>query len=148
MESAGMSNERERQSTIFLVEADDETRPLLKSNLQRYGHRVIVALDEEDALDRARDGIHADLILVDVISMSPEEALNIGRQLREYTKRNGHTPLVVMAEKYGADVEGTNVNVGGNDWITYLEEPGQLKNLLASLLHELSNQDTGETRGL
>ncbi len=143
-----MSNEPEQQPIIFLVEADDETRPLLKSNLQRYGHHVIVALDEEDALERARGGIHADLILVDVISMSPEEALNIGRQLRNYTKHNGHTPLVVMAEKYGADVEGTNVNVGGNDWITYLEEPGQLKNLLASLLRELSNQDTGETRRL
>jgi PleD family two-component response regulator len=74
------------------------------------------------------------LILVDVVRISPEDALSIGRRIRDRAKRNGHTPLVVMAEKYGTDVEGTDVNVGGNDWITYLEDPGQLKNLLARLV--------------
>jgi hypothetical protein len=39
-----------------------------------------------------------------------------------------------MAEKYNKDVEGTDVNVEGNDWIHYLgEEPKQLQNLLACL---------------
>jgi hypothetical protein len=39
-----------------------------------------------------------------------------------------------MAEKYGKDVEGTDENVGGNDWIFYLgEELGQLRNLLNRL---------------
>jgi DNA-binding response OmpR family regulator len=132
-----MSKELENQPTIFLVEPDDETRPVLKSNLQRYGYRVIVALDEEDAMDRANStGIQADLILVDVVRISPEDALGLGRRIRNGAKRNGHTPLVVMAEKYGADVEGTDVNVGGNDWITYLEDPGQLKNLLARLVRQ------------
>ena len=130
-----MSNEVENQPTIFLVEPDDETRPVLKDNLQRYGYRVIIALDEEDAMDRADGGgIHADLILVDVVRISSEDALGVGRRIRDYTKHDGETPLVVMAEKYGADVEGTDVNVGGNDWITYLEDPSQLKNLLARLV--------------
>jgi hypothetical protein len=39
-----------------------------------------------------------------------------------------------MAEKYGADLEGTDVNVESNDWITYLEDHDQLKNLLARLI--------------
>ena len=130
-----MSKGRENQPTIFLVEPDDETRPILKSNLQRYGYRVIIALDEEDAMDRANGtGIQADLILVDVVRISPEDALGVGRRIRNRAKRNGRTPLVVMAEKFGADVEGTDVNVGGNDWITYLEDHGQLKNLLARLV--------------
>ena len=39
-----------------------------------------------------------------------------------------------MAEKYGKDLEGTDENVGGNDWIFYLgEEPDQLHNLLHRL---------------
>jgi hypothetical protein len=38
-----------------------------------------------------------------------------------------------MAEQYGADAEGTDANVGGNDWITYLADHEQLKNLLARL---------------
>ena len=116
------------------MEEDDDTRPILKRNLQRYGYRVSIALDEEDAVDRANgDGLQADLILVDTVGVSLEDALCMGRRIREHAKRNGHTPLVVMAEKYGTDVEGTDVNVCGNDWITYLEDHGQLESLLARL---------------
>jgi CheY-like chemotaxis protein len=140
-----MNDKPEQQLTVFVVEADDDTRPVLRSNLQRYGYRVVVALDEDDALDRVTGGLEADLILVDVVRMSLENALEIGRRIRTHAKRNGHTPLVVMAEKYGADVEGTDVNISGNDWITYLEDPGQLKNLLATLTHKLPTWDARET---
>ena len=144
-----MSKELANQPIIFLVEPDDETRPVLKSNLRRYGYRVVIALDEEDALERMNGGgIQADLILVDVVRISLEDALGIGRRLRRHAKHNGHTPLVVMAEKYGADVEGTDVNVGENDWITYLEDPYQLKNLLARLIVKLSIQDAVQTHDL
>jgi hypothetical protein len=47
-----------------------------------------------------------------------------------------------MAEKYGKDLEGTDVNVSGNDWITYPEDHDQLRNLLARLLNQPANQDT------
>jgi hypothetical protein len=39
-----------------------------------------------------------------------------------------------MAEKYGPDLEGTDVNVSENDWITYPEDAEQLERLLARLL--------------
>ena len=123
------------KQTIFLIEEDDETRPLLKQNLQRDGYRVIVALDEEDALERVGDGhVPADLVLVNLVGKSSEEALEVGQRVREHARYDGHTPLVVMAEKYGKDLEGTDVCVSGNDWITYLEEPNQLENLLHHLL--------------
>ena len=126
--------------TIFLVEEDDETRPILRGNLQRYGYRVIVALDEEDALERVDGGhVQAGLVLVNLVGKSPEEALHVGRQIREHAKYDGHTPLVVLAEKYGKDLEGTNVNVGGNDWIAYLEDAEQLQNLLARLLSNIKS---------
>lgn len=128
-----MTEELKDQRTIFLLEPDDDTRAALRSNLQRYGYRIIIALDEEDALERVSGGLRADLILVDTVGVSLEEALGTGRRIRTHAERNGHTPLVVMAEKYGADVEGTNVRVGENDWVTYLEDPDQLKNLLARL---------------
>ncbi len=75
-----------------------------------------------------------DLVLIDLVGKPVDEVLGIGRRIREHARYDSETPLVVMAEKYGADVEGTDVNVGGNDWITYLEDPGQLKNLLARLV--------------
>jgi DNA-binding response OmpR family regulator len=129
-----MRSENGDQPWIFFVEEDDDTRPLLKKNLTRYGYRVSVALDEEDALQRLRGGgLTADLILIDLVGKSTDEVLRVGRGLREEAGYDEHTPLVVMAEKFGADVEGTDVNVGDNDWITYLEDPDQLKNLLARL---------------
>lgn len=126
---------QENRRTIFLIEEDDDTRPILRQNLQNDGYRVLLAIDEEDALDRVDgNGARADLVLINLIGKSSEEALNIGRRIRAHAKYDGHTPLVVMADKYGAELEGTDVNAGSNDWITYLEDHDQLKNLLARLL--------------
>jgi DNA-binding response OmpR family regulator len=123
------------QATIFFLEPDDDTRRLLKQGLRANGYKVLVAEDVEDALDRAEDGLaRADLILLGPVGESTEDALEIGRRIRGHARHNGDTPLVVMAEKYGKDVEGTDVNVGGNDWVFYLgEEPDQLRNTLARL---------------
>ena len=132
-----MSTQRENQRTIFLLEEDDETRPLLKHNLKNYGYRVLLAVDEEDALERMSGGhVQADLILVNLVGKSPEEALETGRRVREHAKDDGHTPLIAMAEKYGPDLEGTDVNVGGNDWITYPEDADQLRNLIERLIEK------------
>jgi DNA-binding response OmpR family regulator len=130
-----MSKGDGRQATIFLVEEDDETRPLLKENLQRDGYRVLLAVDEEDALERVGGGhVHADLVLVNLVGKTTDQSLTVGRGIRAHAEFDGATPLVVMVEKYGADVEGTDVNVADNDWLTYLEEPYQLRDLLARLL--------------
>jgi DNA-binding response OmpR family regulator len=130
-----MGDENRERPCIFLVEEDDEMRPVLKQNLTRYGYRMSLALDEADALERVGGGhLKADLVLINLVGKSVEEVLVIGRGIRTHAKYDGHTPLVVLAEKYGADVEGTDVNVSGNDWVTYLEDHNQLKNLLARLL--------------
>lgn len=130
-----MSNELGSRPTIFLVEEDDDARPVLRQNLANYGYRVMLTVDEENALERVGDGgvTRADLFLVNLVGRMPEEVLRIGRRIREHGKYDGNTPLVVMAEKYGADLEGTDARVGDNDWVTYLGEPDQLKNLLRRL---------------
>jgi DNA-binding response OmpR family regulator len=133
-----MSNEQGSRAIIFLVEEDDDTRPILRRNLHSYGYRVLLALDEEDALERIVGIARADLLLLNLVGKTPAEVLLVGRRLREHAKYDGQTPLVVMAEKYGADVEGTDVNVGDNDWVTYLEEPGQLRNLLHRLTSKVA----------
>jgi DNA-binding response OmpR family regulator len=121
------------KGTIFFIEPDDDTRRLLKQGLRASGYQVLVAEDVEEALDSAEYGLaRADLILLGPLGNSTEDALDIGRRIRGHAKHNGDTPVVVMAEKYGKDVEGTDVNAGGNDWIFYLgEDPDQLRNMLA-----------------
>ena len=133
-------NEGQNRRTILLVEEDDETRRVLKANLQTDGYRVLLALDEEDAFDRVSGGgAQADLVLINLVGKAPEAVLAVGRRIRAHAKYDGHTPLVVLAEKYGKDLEGTDVNVSGNDWITYPEDHDQLRNLLARLLNQPTN---------
>lgn len=126
------------KAIIFLVEEDDDTRPILKRNLEREGYRVLLALDEADAQTRVGGGrLTANLVLVNLVGVQPDEALQAGRRIRQDAELD--VPLVVMAEKYGADLEGTDVNAGDDDWITYLEDHDQLRNLLARLLDKSSH---------
>jgi DNA-binding response OmpR family regulator len=135
-----MNSEQRKQPTIFLIEEDDETRKPLVDNLRRNGYHVIVEINEEDALERVGDGhVHADLVLVNLVRKPVDELLRAGRRVREHAKYDGNTPLVVMPEKYEKELEGTDVNVEGNDWIHYLgEEPDQLQNLLSHLIQQSS----------
>jgi len=120
--------------TILLLAEDDDVRRPLKENLRRQGFRVLVAMDMADAHDWLSTGsIPADLVLVDLVRKSPEEALEIGRKLRDHAKYDGHTPLMVMAEKFAEELEGTNANVSGHDWVSYYEDGDRLHGLIAKL---------------
>ena len=124
--------------TIFLVEEDDDLRPQLTRSLRSRGYRLLVAAALEDAREwvEGEGYIHADLVLLDLVGKTPEEAVRLGRELREYSKYDGQTPLVVVPEKVPEELAGRNVNVGGNDWACYYDEDSdQLQRLLVHLLH-------------
>jgi DNA-binding response OmpR family regulator len=129
----------EPRPTIFLIEEDDDARPILVKNLRRLGYRVLVAASLEDAREwmAGEAYIHADMVLINLVGRAPEEVLRAGRELREHSRYDGHTPLVVMPEKYGDDLEGTEVSAGGKDWFFYGGgEPDQMKDFLARLAAE------------
>lgn len=119
---------------IFVLEPDDDVRPALKHNLQHWGYQVIIAIDEEDALQRIQAGQKSfDLILLNQSGCSIDEMLAIGRQIRQSTERDSQTPTLVMAERYGADLEGQDIQMGNNEYVTYLEDGEQLKSILQQL---------------
>jgi DNA-binding response OmpR family regulator len=122
--------------TIFVVEEDNNARHALTKNLRQFGYRLLVAAAVEDALEWVSGGIciHADLLLIDLIGKSPEEALRVGQGLRLRAKYHAQTPLVVMPEKVAKELEGTDKNVSANDWICYYQDADQLQRLLVRLL--------------
>ena len=123
--------------TIFLVEEDDDARPLLTNKLRQLGYRLLVAADLEDALEwMSGEGvIHADLVLVNLVGRTPEESVKIGRRLREHARYDGLTPLVVMPDRAPKELEGNADNVGSNDWVCYYDDDSnQLETLLSRLL--------------
>jgi DNA-binding response OmpR family regulator len=129
-----MSEKRNTEPTILVVEPDDDVRPLLRNNLQRQGYRVIMTLDEEDAIARARgDGDRPDLILINQYRLPLDKVIDMGRRIRQDAGLPSITPIVIMAERYGEDMEGKDVKVGESDYVTYLEDGEQLMNLLQRL---------------
>ena len=122
--------------TIFLVEEDNSARPYLTRNLRIFGFRVLVVADVEDAIEWLGGDtyIHADLLLIDLVGKLPADALAIGRRLRTQGRYPSETPVVVMPETVGRDVEGTDENAGANDWICHYEDSDQLQRLLVRLL--------------
>lgn len=124
--------------TIFFVEEDNNARRSLTKSLRELGYRVLVSADLEDAFEwtSGTGHIYADLVLVNLLGKLPEEALIIGRRLREHSKYDGHTPLVVMPEKVPQDLQGTDEKVSDLEWICYYEDIEQLKRLLARLLNK------------
>jgi DNA-binding NtrC family response regulator len=122
---------------IFLIDEDDDSRLSFRGNLKRKGYHVSIAIDEEDALDRvAHQCLKADLILMNFVRKSPERALEIGRNIRQKGKLDA--PIVVIAHKYGADLEGKDVKVSKKEYVTYLEDCEQLYNLFWRLIPTVS----------
>lgn len=135
VQAATDGSPKDARPTILFIGEDGDTLMPLKNNLRRQGYRVLAASSLEDAMEWMGGGyLHADLVLLDLVRRTTEETLAVGRRIRRLAGYDGHTAVVVMAEKYGKEVEGTEVNVGGNDWVFYLgEEPDQLSNLLRRL---------------
>lgn len=123
--------------TIFLIEEDNNVRPGLTNTLRQLGYRTLVAADLEDAFEwmSAEGHINADLVLMNLVGKTPGEVLRVGRGLKAHAKYDGHTPLVVLPEKIPQELEGTNENVNGNEWVCYFDgDLGQLGKLLADLI--------------
>ena len=122
-----------RKPTVFLIDEDNDSRLLLRENLKDEDFNVSLAVDEEDALDRAGGGcLKADLVIINLLKKSPDEVLKIGKNIRR--AGNIDAPLVIIANKYGEDLEGTNARFGENEYITYLEDGEQLSDLIDRLI--------------
>ncbi len=127
-----------RRPTILLLEEDDDARPSLSQNLRKEGYRLLVAAGFADALEWVGSAsIPADLVLINLVGKSTEETLNAGRELRQHAKYDGHTPLVVLPEKFSKEQEGTNEQVGKQDWICYYADGEQLHGLIGDLTSKI-----------
>ncbi|NEQ23079.1 MAG: hypothetical protein F6K28_28780 [Microcoleus sp. SIO2G3] len=106
----------------------------ISQNLRNQGYHVVVALNEADAIERTKGGSFCpDLILLNQVGRSIQEYAAMGQRICNSTGIANHTPIIVMAERYGADMEGKDVQVDEAEYVTYLEDGQQLINLLHRL---------------
>ena len=98
------------KSIIFFIDEDNDSRLSFRANLKKKGYHVSIAIDEEDAFDRVKHQcLKADLVLMNFVHKSPERVLEIGRNICQVGKLD--IPIVVIAHKFGADLEGKNIQV-------------------------------------
>lgn len=129
-----MSQKSPTLKTILLVEPDDTVRPILTDNLRRWGYNVIVTLDAADAIQRTQGkGESFDLLLMNQFGQSINQFIDIGRNIRQQAELSSRIPIVIMAERYGVELEGQDIQVGETEYVTYLEDGQQLRNLLYKL---------------
>lgn len=129
-----MSQKLPTLTTILLVEPDDTVRPILRNNLRRWGYNVIVALDAADAIQRTQGrGEAFDLLLMNQFGQSIDKFIEIGQYICQQAELSSRIPIVIMAERYGVELEGQDIQVGEREYVTYLEDGQQLRNLLNKL---------------
>ena len=131
--------------TIFLIAEDDESRPMFRRILKAQGYRVSLAIDEEDALDRTNNGnFKADLILMNFPGTPVETILEVGRNIRRHARLN--VLIVLIAASFSDDLEGRDIKVRENEYITYLEGGEQLRDLLWRSLPDAESAAEDERR--
>ena len=75
-----MRQSKMSKTTVFLIEEDHDNRRLLRESFKAADYKVSLAIDEEDALERAAAGcLKADLVLINLLGKSLDEVLEIGR---------------------------------------------------------------------
>lgn len=119
--------------TILLIESDDETRPLLRDNLLGWGYRVLVTLNEKDAIAHAAQvSGEINLILINQVGFTVENYVNVAWRIQR-SLNLPPTPVVILAEGFSEDMEGKTIRVGKDEYVTFLEDAEQLITLLSDL---------------
>lgn len=120
--------------SILLVEDDQETREPMKRFLEELGYDVEVGTDEGDSL-RMISGDHRKVKLILLSQkMLSDDALCAGRRIREHVNVANSAPVVVLPFEFRNELEGTDENMGGRDYKSYMTSEQQLEDLLAGLL--------------
>ena len=115
---------------IMVVDDQDEIRGFIKEMLEKKGHKVFVARNGKEAIDKSRK-FHPDIILMDVM-MPNMDGIEACRQIKEST--NEIDPYVIFltarAEEY---TEVAAFDVGADDYIVKPIKPRALMSRISAL---------------
>ncbi|HCW31876.1 MAG: two component transcriptional regulator, winged helix family, two-component system, OmpR family, alkaline phosphatase synthesis response regulator PhoP [Candidatus Peregrinibacteria bacterium GW2011_GWF2_39_17] len=128
------------QSTLLIVEDDENIAALVKKYAEKAGFRVIVALDGQTGLDYAEQ-IDADCIILDLMLPSIS-GVDILKQLRK-TK---DTPVIILTAKVEEVEMLLGLELGADDYVTKPFKPNVLMARVKAILRRsqsnLNNEKT------
>jgi DNA-binding response OmpR family regulator len=109
--------------TILVVEDEKNIARVIAYNLEREGHRVNLAKDGEEALDKARRQL-PDLILLDLM-LPKVDGLEVCRQLRA-DSRTALVPIIMLTAKTQEADRVIGLELGADDYIPKPFSPREL----------------------
>jgi CheY-like chemotaxis protein len=119
---------------ILLVEDDQEIREYMKKFLEDLGYEVALASNEKDSLNLMSGPQAAVQLILMNQRMVSDDALAAGRRIREHVNVSNSAPVIVLPFEFRKEMEGTDENMGGRDYKSYMTSEQQLEDLLAGLL--------------
>ena len=130
--SAPVGNATSRPLSILLVEDNALNQRVASQLLSRDGHRVTVANDGQEALDRLGEA-DFDLILMDM-QMPVMDGLTATRRIRDDERQSGHDRRTIIAMTANAQNSDRSdcLAAGMDDFLTKPINAGQVRSLLAS----------------
>jgi len=123
-----------KPKTILLVEDDQEIREYMKRFLEDLGYEVALATNEIDSLNLMNEPHNAVKLILMNQRMVSDDALAAGRRIREHVNVSNSAPVIVLPFEFRKELEGTDENMGGQDYKSYMTSEQQLEDLLAGLL--------------
>lgn len=117
--------------TILLVEDDEDTRYLMRLEMERRGYRVIEADDGEKAVALAQQE-HLDIILMD-LSLPTMDGLEATKEIREIDRLRAVPIIAVTAHQETDFREGAKAS-GFDAYVTKPMDFDWLSELIVGLL--------------
>jgi two-component system, OmpR family, alkaline phosphatase synthesis response regulator PhoP len=112
---------------VLVIEDEPDIQTLLRFNLEREGHHVLVAGNGEDGLHEMRRG-HYDLVLLDLM-LPDKDGLEVCRVMRADANLAAIPIIMVTAKGEESDVV-LGLGLGADDYVT---KPFRVKELMARI---------------
>jgi len=130
------------QRTILVIDDDQELATMLKAQLERKNHRVVVALSGKEGLQKAYQA-RPDLILLDIM-MPGMDGWEVCRRLRELSS----VPIIMLTARNmkGDVIKG--LESGADDYLTKPFSAAELEARIQAVLRRSSTQGQGNSRAL
>jgi two-component system alkaline phosphatase synthesis response regulator PhoP len=112
---------------ILVIEDEPDIQSLLRYNLQREGHEVVVAGTGEAGLHEARRQ-HFDLVLLDLM-LPDRDGLEVCRVMRS-GKGMAAVPIIMVTAKGDESEVVLGLGMGADDYVT---KPFRVKELMARI---------------
>jgi len=113
MDSAGMAGP-DRNTTILLVEDNEEFRAYLAKHLCKY-YQIVEAADGKQGWQKALSA-HPQLIVSD-INMPVMTGIELSRKIKD-DKRTCHIPVILLTAMAGEDDQLKGLKSGANDYLS------------------------------